>query len=98
MEGGDLLNSAQVVCFKFHAIGIIIPASQGFAFQTGLYSLASVRNTFRGIEEGGGWRRREMNIKDKAEERGDRDQYIWVEYFWHNIELWSKRLDQLPRM
>lgn len=82
--------------FKFPAVSIIITASQRLAFQTGFYTLASVRKTFGGIE-GAGWRRRKVK-KQKAREkkRGWRPIYGWN--ILAQIGPWGRRLEQLSGM
>lgn len=58
-EDRDLLNGAQVLCFQFHVLCVIITASQSPAFQTG--SLASVKKT---VLEG---LRKELLEKERGE-------------------------------
>ena len=62
-EDRDLLNGAQVFCFQFHVLCVIFTASQSPAFQTGLYSLASVRKT---VLEG---LRKELLEKERGEKK-----------------------------
>ena len=70
----DLLNGAQVLCFQFHTLCIMITASESLAFQTGLYKLGKFEEHF--LWNGGrSWLQEEKDEetrKDKREERGDK--------------------------